>query len=102
MEISYEQRQYLLDMALTYIWWKPPKRAIRYPKRLIAQIMTLGDEEEIDRLLSLFETDCLREVVTTAEIGQFDERSWARWNKYLGLAENGMPAMPVRIFEDPK
>ena len=41
--------------------------------------------------------DLVREVLSHAEAGQFDERSWAYWHYRLGLARVGhVPPLPVR------
>jgi len=88
----------LLTLARKYIWWMPPEVAVTMPDRLIAQVMNLGDFDDVQVLATLAGESTLRRVLTQAEIGQFTPRSWAYWHYRLGLAEPGqVPAMPRRI-----
>ena len=87
----------LAKMAARYIWWESVPTALRHPDRIMAQVMNLGDYEDVQTLLKLVGEDRLRCVLSSAEIGQFNERSWTYWHYRLGLAEPGhVPAMPTR------
>lgn len=87
----------LLPFARKYIWWTTPEVAILRPTRVAAQIMNLGDYDDVLALVALTGDDYLREVLRMAEIGQFSPRSWAYWHYRLGLAPpNQVPAMPTR------
>ena len=69
------------------------------PERVIAQVMNIGDYEDVQRLVAQVGEDVLREVLTHAQAGQFDERSWAYWHYRLGLATlDDVPRLPVRSF----
>ena len=69
------------------------------PERVIAQIMNIGDYADVQLLVSQLGDEVLREVLTHAEAGQFNERSWAYWHYRLGLSSvDRVPAMPVRRF----
>lgn len=86
-----------LPFARKYIWWTTPEVAISMPKRVAAQVMNLGDYDDVLALVALIGENYLREVLRTAEIGQFSPRSWAYWHYRLGLAlPNQVPAMPIR------
>lgn len=50
----------LKPLAGKYIWWKTPDDAVAMPEQI-------GD-------------DALRQVLTHAAAGQFNERSWAYWH----------------------
>lgn len=87
----------LTAFAKKYIWWKTPEDAIRYPRRVVAQVMNIGDWKDVVALERMVGPDYLREVIAHAEIGQFNARSWHFWHYRLGLAElNHVPPMPVR------
>lgn len=87
----------LRRLAAKYIWWKTPDEAARQPERVVAQVMEMGDYDDVQWLAIRFGDDYLREVITHAEIGWFTERSWAYWHYRLGLSRSGqIPDMPRR------
>jgi hypothetical protein len=85
--------------ARKYIWWKTPEEALAYPERVIAQIMNLGDFDDVQSLAAQVGDEVLREVLTHAEAGQFNARSWAYWHYRLDMCElEQVPTLPVRKF----
>ena len=89
----------LKPLASKYIWWKTPEEAVVMPERVIAQVMNIGDYSDVQALASQVGDKVLRDVLTHAEAGQFNERSWAYWHYRLGLSSVGhVPALPVRRF----
>ncbi len=87
----------LKPYARKYIWWKTPEDAVRYPRRVIAQVMNIGAYEDVQELAKQIGENGLRETLLGAEAGEFNERSWHYWHYRLGLAELGtVPALPVR------
>ncbi len=89
----------LKPLASKYIWWKTPDEAVALPERVIAQVMNIGDYTDVQWLVSQVGDEALREVLTHAEAGQFNERSWAYWHYRLGLSSvDHVPALPVRRF----
>jgi hypothetical protein len=89
----------LKRLAGRYIWWKTPDEAAAMPARVIAQVMNLGDYEDVQILAKRVGDAALRDVLTHAEAGQFNERSWAYWHYRLGLADvDHVPPMPSRRF----
>ncbi|MFM2449418.1 MAG: hypothetical protein RIS44_1868 [Pseudomonadota bacterium] len=69
------------------------------PERVIAQVMNIGDQVDVELLASQVGNETLREVLLHAQAGQFNERSWAYWHYRLDLASVGnVPALPVRTF----
>ena len=89
----------LRPLASKYIWWKTPEEAVAMPERVIAQVMNIGDYTDVQWLVSQVGDEVLREVLTHAEAGQFNERSWAYWHYRLGLScIDHVPALPVRRF----
>ena len=87
------------SMAARYIWWKTPEEALRYPQQIAAQVMNLGDWDDVQILARAVGDDYLRAVIRTAEAGQFNERSWAYWHYRLHLAKVGrVPPLPERTI----
>jgi hypothetical protein len=89
----------LRRLASSYVWWKTPEEAMRFPHRVAAQVMNLGAWEDLTDLVESAGEDYLRGVLRHAEAGQLDKRSWHYWHYRLGLAEYGakpVPPMPVR------
>ena len=69
------------------------------PERVIAQVMNIGDYSDVQALVSQVGEDVLSEVLTHAQAGQFNERSWAYWHYRLGLSSlDQVPALPERRF----
>jgi hypothetical protein len=89
----------LKKLAPTYVWWKTPEEAMLYPDRVAAQVMDRGMWNDVIEMIEATGEDYLRDVLTNAEIGQLNPRSWHYWHYRLGLAEYGkvpVPPMPVR------
>lgn len=87
-------------LAAKYVWWKTPAQAMRKPGRVAAQVMNIGDYEDVQVLVGAVTKAFLRDVLRHAEIGQFSPRSWHYWHYRLGLAGLGeVPPMPVRKLE---
>ena len=89
----------LQRLASKYIWWKTPDEAVAMPERVIAQVMNIGDYADVQALASDVGDEVLREVLSHAEAGQFNARSWAYWHYRLGLVSvDHVPPLPVRRF----
>lgn len=89
----------LRALAAKYIWWQDPDQAIRRPQRVIAQVMNLGDFEDVQDLVAEAGHAALVETLRRAEAGQFNARSWHYWHYRLGLAQLGtVPPLPSRTF----
>ena len=89
----------LKDFARKYVWWKTPDEALVMPERVIAQVMNMGDYQDVQKLADRVGDDTLRSVLSHAEAGQFSIRSWAYWHYRLGLAEiEQVPPLPTRTF----
>lgn len=89
----------LKRLASKYVWWKTPDEALAMPQRVIAQVMNIGDYADVQALADQLGDEALREVLSHAEAGQFNERSWAYWHYRLGIARvDDVPALPKRRF----
>jgi len=87
----------LRAFAAKYVWWKSPDEAIASPSRVVAQVMNLGEFDDVAALERLLGGDALRAVLLHAEAGQFNERSWHYWHYRLGLATvDHVPPLPTR------
>jgi len=82
-----------------YIWWKSPDDAISCPQRVIAQVMNVGDYEDVQKLANQIGDEALRNALLQAQPGQFNERSWSYWHYRLGLASHpNLPPLPIRTL----
>lgn len=95
-----EQQQQAARYFAKYIWWKKPEEAVLWERRLIAQVMNLGNWEDTLRLENTFDKETLIDAVQHAEAGWFTPRMWHFWHYRLDLAktEEGVPTIPVRRF----
>ncbi len=89
----------LKRLAGKYIWWQTPDEAVARPERVIAQVMNMGDYADVQALASALGDETLREILSRAEAGQFNARSWTYWHYRLGLTSiDQVPALPTRSF----
>jgi hypothetical protein len=92
-------RDKLKRFAGKYVWWKTPDEAVTMPQRVIAQVMNIGDYDDVQALAKQVGDDVLRDVLRHAEAGQFNARSWAYWHYRLGLSGiDHVPKLPARSF----
>ena len=99
MQLSQVEDETLKELARKYVWWKSPDEALRMPQRIIAQVMNVGDYDDVQTLTGQLGPDALRETLDHAEAGQFDKRSWTYWHYRLGLADLGeVPPLPSRML----
>ena len=91
----------LNHLASTYIWWKTPEEALRYPDLLLAQVMDIGTFEDIQNLVRLLGEERLASVLRHAEPGWFRPQSWAYWHYRLGLTQpsENLPPEPRQRFD---
>jgi len=97
---SEDYKSALMEFSAKYIWWKDPEDSIRYPKKIISQVMNIGTIEDLSSLSDLLPAEYLIETLSSAEIGQFSAKSWEFWHYRLGICEFGkVPEMPARSFD---
>lgn len=92
------EQQWLLSFwANRYIWWKTSSEALQHPERIIAQVMDIGDYDDVQDMLRVFGETVAQHILRHAEAGMFSPRSWAYWHYRLRLAESGqVPPLPQR------
>ena len=99
LRLSAEAFECLRRLARTYVWWKTPDEAMQFPSRVAAQVMNLGNWDDLNLLAEIAGEDYLRGVLQRSEAGQMDAPSWNYWHYRLGLAQYGkrrVPPMPAR------
>jgi hypothetical protein len=97
LNLGPRERDVVRRLAARYIWWKTPDEALQDARRVAAQVMNIGDYDDVQGLVAAVGDDFLRQVLRTAEAGEFDARSWAYWHYRLALAEPGaVPPLPRR------
>ena len=91
----------LRQMATKYIWWKTPDEAMRYPRRVITQVMNMGDYGDVQTMVHAIGNEALKEALRNAEAGELSEKSWVYWHLRLGLCrpDGSSPPLPVRRVE---
>ncbi|KMM16856.1 hypothetical protein [Synechococcus sp. GFB01] len=95
--LSAQQRQSLAPLAIRYIWWQPAERSLAHPRRLLAQLMNIGDWRDVQLMRSCIDDATLRQVLATARAGEFNRRSWNFWHLRLGLPHGeALPPQPQR------
>lgn len=98
------RRDTLHLMAERYIWWKDPDDPTIAQRYVIARVMSMGSDGDVDTVQGLFGIDALRDALRNAEAGWFDNwravRSWRYWHQRLGLTTPGedAPPLPKRPF----
>ena len=91
----------LANLASKYIWWKTAAEAMQYPERIIAQVMNIGDYDDVQLMVKFINEESLKNILKTADIGQFNEKSWHYWHYRLHLAKpECIPPMPQNRFGD--
>lgn len=95
-----EKDGFLSAMAGKYIWWQIDGCITDNSERIIAQLMDIGDYEDVQKMLALFDEDYLRTIIQKAQAGWFNIRSWHYWHYKLNLVDFGnVPPLPKRNFD---
>ena len=91
--------RFLRRMARKYVWWLSPADALGRPHLVIAQVMELGDYNDVVHMESVLGRDALVAALRRAEPGRFSAPSWTFWHYRLGLARPGrVPPLPRRAI----
>jgi hypothetical protein len=89
----------LLANAAKYIWWEPAAEVVKRPHRVIAQVMNIGDFDDVRTLLDVAGKEALQSVLRAAEPGWFNAKSWHYWHYALGLNRPNQPVPPLPARE---
>ncbi|MGH8296179.1 MAG: hypothetical protein ACRETZ_11900 [Steroidobacteraceae bacterium] len=87
----------LKQMAAKYIWWKTPDEAMHYPRRVITQVMNIGDYGDVQGLVHALGEEALKKALRGAEAGEFSEKSWVYWHLRLRLCPVEEPCQPMPV-----
>jgi hypothetical protein len=92
------KRALLKALAKKYIWWEPPDAAAQNERRVVAQIMNIGDFDDVRRALTAFGVKPFEDALTHADPGWFSAKSWAYWHYRCRIVpfEKDPPALPTR------
>ena len=77
------------EMSAKYIWWKSGDGRPFSRRRILAQVMDMGDYRDVMRVLDDLGEEPLRDVLAHAEAGWFKPRSWSYWHYRLGIVDPG-------------
>ncbi|MDH2909882.1 MAG: hypothetical protein PXZ07_07215 [Candidatus Eremiobacteraeota bacterium] len=93
-------RESLAELARKYLWWRSPEAAMRSPNRVIAQVLEMGDFDDVQRAIETFGERALIDVVECAEPGWLSPKSWAYWHYRLRLTpyDRTPPPAPRRVL----
>jgi hypothetical protein len=81
-------------IARRLLWWQPPEVSLQQPKRLLAQVMTLGAWEDVCTARRIFGEEAFKEALREAPPGVFDARSWTYWHSVFRWLP--VPPLPQR------
>jgi hypothetical protein len=90
--------KFLKPLAKKYVWWKTPEEALRSPALVMAQVMNIGDFDDVQRLTQKVNYLMLRKVLSLVDAKHFSQKSWHYWHYRLGLiySDQEPPALPER------
>ncbi len=71
-----------LDRLGRLFWWEDAQS--RSPERVAAQVMVIGDLQDIREVRHRFGEGIFRRVLASPPRGIFDARSWSYWHKKVG------------------
>ncbi len=81
------------------IWWQSEDETLKWPERLIAQVMDRGLFYEWDLLMSVVTKEQMGEVLKNALPGWFKPQAWTYWHLMcLNIRYPNVPPLPVRRF----
>lgn len=96
LDVHFDEKL-LKQYAAKYIWWSTPGETGSRSERFVAQVMELGDYDDVQIVAQEVGDEYLKEVLTHAEPGQFSGKSWTYWHYRLKLAKPGhVPPLPKR------
>ena len=86
----------LRRVALKYVWWESPERAVARPERLLCQLMQLGTWEDVRWARRRFGDRAFKQALRNAPAGVLDKLSWSFWNRFFGF--DPVPPIPSRAL----
>lgn len=81
----------LEQVAKRLVWWESIDETFDNKTRFIAQIMNLGNLEDVRIMLATYSESELRSVLESPPAGVFSYPSWNFWRLKLGLRQKPLP-----------
>lgn len=84
----------LLPVAAKVFWWGTPEDALQDLTRFVAQVMTYGDWQDVQKTMRLLGEPAFEAVLENPPAGVFDKKSWNYWHAFFGRTP--IPELPRR------
>lgn len=81
-------------LAKKYVWWESTAWAYDHSDILLANIMNLGDWNDIKNLRQIVGDETLKALLENAPPGSFNYRSWDYWHIKFDMLP--IPPLPTR------
>ncbi len=81
-------------LAKKYVWWEPPAWAYKHSDVFLANVMNLGNWDDIQVLRQAVGDDTLKIVLSDPPTGYFNYRSWDYWHVKFDILP--IPPLPKR------
>lgn len=94
---SLQKNAKLKVLAQRYVWWESPDWAYSHPEVFLANIMNLGNWEDIQEARKILGDSILKEALLEAPPGYYGYRAWDYWHLKFGLTP--IPPLPQRKFQ---
>lgn len=85
----------LRALGTKYLWWERQRIADVPSRRIVAQIMDIGDYDDIEQAVRILGFEPFIDALRNAQPGWFRPRSWSYWHLRLRLREPGEPSPPI-------
>lgn len=86
----------LLQIAKTYVWWKPPEQTLQDLDLFIVQLMAYGASDDVLWTLDILGPGVFKHALRHSPPGIFDKRSWTFWHTKLNVEP--IPGLPGEPF----
>ncbi len=86
----------IASLAKRYVWWESPQWACEHPTIFLANVMNLGNWDDIQLVRQLLGDQVLKNALQEAPPGYFNYRAWDYWHLKFNI--NPIPPLPQRDF----
>jgi len=81
-------------LAKKYVWWESEKWAYDHPEVFLANVMNLGNWDDICTVRKLLGDATLKQALANAPPGYYSRRAWNYWHYKFGFEQP--PPLPIR------
>ena len=85
------RNQSLDVLAKRYVWWETIDWSYAHPEIFLANVMNLGNWNDIQKLRQLISDTILKIALQKAPAGSFSPRSWDYWHVKFALPISPIP-----------